>query len=552
MSEPQSQSADRHVGRLAIAALVCLILLSAFIGTRRLSHSLDSDEFFHTLAARSLVQNGTLQLAPYVEREYTRARFTTYFVALSYLVFGDNERAARMPSVLFTVLLVPLLFVVGRRLFRTSVGLWAGAIAVFLPTFIEQGRVCRMYPQARLFALLAAFLLFLVLDRVHAATMEGRPWSGTLRRLLSASGIATVLGALVTFALAYHLQPIALVLGVGIAAYAAYLVIAQFVQIGVRRTVCSPLFLIIVIGGVGAAAFALGTDLGWEMAMRPFTKMAAWASDAQTDPLMYHRQLRRQSELLYALLPVGVILALARGRRENAFPAIVFTVTLLLMTAFRWKQMRFLSVHMGTFVLVCAFGADVVARSLRRVVADWLPPRMAWAAVPLVVVGALGAWIAAGIPQNVPYSIHEPTYTYRAAFDYVKERRAKDEPVIARLERAALYYLGTDRDYPLYKLAPTKVSSPNWIPDSAATLSELRKVVPEAGAAWVVVEKENVTLVGTDLTLVDKEVRKLLQTLEPAYKSPDRTVFVYRLDTSVFDGFEAESSTEEGAGDAVP
>jgi 4-amino-4-deoxy-L-arabinose transferase-like glycosyltransferase len=531
MSTSPPAAEAKRISAFAVVLLVLLMGVSVYFTSRRLSHSLDSDELFHALAARTLLQEGNLALAPHLEREYTRARLTTYLVAASFWLFGESEVAARLPSVAFTVLFLPLIFLVGRSMFRTSLGLWAAGLAAFFPFFYVQARLCRMYPHARFFALLTFFLLFLVLDRLHRATREGRGWPDAFRWARSPRGALTVIAAAASLGLAFHFHIVTLVMGAGIGLYVVYLALLELRECGPKRALSSPIFVLLIVCTAAAAAFVFGTEYGYKTVTGPFTHLAGWTTEKDTRPLIYHRALREQGRLLYALFPMGAILALARGRRNGIYCALVFGVTLALMSfGFRWKQMRFLSVHLGVYLLLVALAADIAARSIRRALAEDLPARLQWAATPLVAAGVLGAWLFAGIPQLVPYAIHKPRYTQREAYRYVDEHRRPGDAVVARLERAALFYIGSDNSYPLYKLQTDEAKTQGWIPKEILTVDELQAVVERHGRAWVIAEKADVTIEHTHLRLIAGPMRELLQSLEPVYESPEQSVVVFRID----------------------
>jgi len=74
-------------------------------------------------------------------------------IHVSHQLFGETDFAYRYPSVLFGLLLVPLLFQFGRRLHGWQLGLLVAGLTAVNPTHIYYAREARMYT---LFVLLAA------------------------------------------------------------------------------------------------------------------------------------------------------------------------------------------------------------------------------------------------------------------------------------------------------------------------------------------------------------------------------------------------------------
>ena len=90
--------ASRLRGATIAAPLVvfAIALIARLIG---LHHTPYVDELNHVMAAHSLLERGTLELAPGGE-PYTRARLFTYLVAALFRVFGESLAVARMPAVM--------------------------------------------------------------------------------------------------------------------------------------------------------------------------------------------------------------------------------------------------------------------------------------------------------------------------------------------------------------------------------------------------------------------------------------------------------------------
>lgn len=113
------------------------------------------DEVYSSLAAKSILENG----APVMPsgQWYSRAILHTSIVAVSMLVLGVSEFAARLPSVFFGVLCIPLTYFFTRELFDKRVALLASFFIAFSTVEIAFSRQARMYQQLQFFYLLSLF-----------------------------------------------------------------------------------------------------------------------------------------------------------------------------------------------------------------------------------------------------------------------------------------------------------------------------------------------------------------------------------------------------------
>ncbi len=123
--------------------------------------------------------------------EYRRAFMHTLSVAASMRAFGENERAARLPSAVVGTASIPVLWILVRRRFGDAATLAAAAALALMPLHVAHSRSARFY---------AAFVLaYGIAAVIGSHALEKRSWPA-------------VLGALVAFAAAVELQILALTL----------------------------------------------------------------------------------------------------------------------------------------------------------------------------------------------------------------------------------------------------------------------------------------------------------------------------------------------------
>lgn len=116
-------------------------------------------ELYQSWAARNFLEGSgfTLPSGDF----YSRALVTNTFpTVLSFILFGYTEFAARLPSLLFSLASVVIIFLIGKELFDTDYGLISAAMLAFSFWSITWGTQARMYAHLQFFYLLAVLLFY--------------------------------------------------------------------------------------------------------------------------------------------------------------------------------------------------------------------------------------------------------------------------------------------------------------------------------------------------------------------------------------------------------
>jgi mannosyltransferase len=148
--------------------LVALLLMTFALRVYRLeAQSLWSDEGLSLYRARlTLGENlsNVIVVPPDIPTQDTNPQL--YFVALSVLraAAGESEYALRFVSVMAGVLLVPLLYVMGKRLFSARAGVLAAVLGTFSPFLIWYAQEARMYTLLAALSLASVYLLLCAID----------------------------------------------------------------------------------------------------------------------------------------------------------------------------------------------------------------------------------------------------------------------------------------------------------------------------------------------------------------------------------------------------
>ncbi len=142
-----------------IAGLIGLLAVGFWLRWRFvLTVSPDVDELTTIWAADRILQIGT----PWMPSDvlYTRGILNSYTIAGFALVGGLTTTVARMPSVLFGLLSIVLIWWIGWREWNARVGLVAAAGLVFLPEALQADGHARFYAQHVFFTLLTIWVTY--------------------------------------------------------------------------------------------------------------------------------------------------------------------------------------------------------------------------------------------------------------------------------------------------------------------------------------------------------------------------------------------------------
>lgn len=98
------------------------------------------------------------------------SELTWVFTSVALFFFEDDRYAMRVPSILWTILTIPLIHLVGRRMFRSpAVGLTAAVIYTFAPVGIAMSLFGRYFAQLQFFSLSSVWLFWETLQAEGSA-----------------------------------------------------------------------------------------------------------------------------------------------------------------------------------------------------------------------------------------------------------------------------------------------------------------------------------------------------------------------------------------------
>lgn len=323
------------------------------------------DEYYHVLAARSLVHNGTLYLYDGGE-PYTRARAFTYAVAACYRWFGESWASGRLPSLLCGGLLVMSVFAwLHRTVGRRAAWLGAGCL-LFAPHLIGFSSMVRFYTMHMLFVWLAWIC-------AYAFIVGGLSRVGRAAMLLAGTACALM---------AAHVQTTTSIAALSVGLWAGSLFVGYLLHSRSEQS-RKALLGVAVLCVVGFPVFILGLKLtgAWDHMALKLNTSRPWTEGTRNQFQYYHRFFSDTYPVMWAAFPLMAIVALAHRRRPAWFCLGLFGSAFVVHSLMPIKGERYLSYAWPCFFAVWAIGFDGmlawVGAKARDVVRDVFSERVA-------------------------------------------------------------------------------------------------------------------------------------------------------------------------------
>lgn len=145
--------------KISILFLIILTIYGFFLRIYHLGvPSFWMDEAISSNVAAALVKQGTPSFPSGII--YMRSILNTFFISLSFRIFEISEFSARLPSVIFGTLTIPLVYMIGEKLWNRKLALIAAFFITFSVIEITWSRQARMYQQLQFFYLASIYLFY--------------------------------------------------------------------------------------------------------------------------------------------------------------------------------------------------------------------------------------------------------------------------------------------------------------------------------------------------------------------------------------------------------
>lgn len=332
--------------RLAIPLLV--FLASSLLYLVNLDQAPASDELYHLLAARGLLEHGEPRIA---DGLYTRVFAYTWLIAQLFGWLGESVVVARLPSVFIMAALNTLLFAWLRR----EAGLIAAVLATGLfalsPFAVAIAQFARFYA-AQTFFFLAACIVVYELARQRPPTV----------RQLAGYGLP----ALAAFVVAIYLQPTTLF---GIAGLGLWLLtVVGLPWLADPRVPGRRKLQAIAIGlalGLAALGLVLATGMAEDL-WRRFRWTPGFLAPRADEFWFYHLFYLLYYPSLWPVIGLLCLPALAHSPRLAWFAMSIFATGFLLNSLAGPKSVRYLAYAQPFLFILFGLGLAALLPWVRR------------------------------------------------------------------------------------------------------------------------------------------------------------------------------------------
>jgi len=157
MNNLSPKYSDRRLQILLVG--LCVALFFFYLGSRALW---DVDEGMHSVSAKHVVESGDWVTPTYNGKPFLdKPMLFTWLVAVSFILLGFTELAARLPAAILGLVGVLITYQLGRRMFGARTGFLGGAILATSILYLVMSRTVVHDIALALFTTLALYLFYM-------------------------------------------------------------------------------------------------------------------------------------------------------------------------------------------------------------------------------------------------------------------------------------------------------------------------------------------------------------------------------------------------------
>ena len=453
------------------------------------------DEYLTVWAAQKIIEHGyPLLPSGFV---YLPGVLFSYLDALFIYLFGPIKEVTRLPSLLIGLLSIPLVYLLGKKMFSRGVGLLAAALLTFSPEAIVWSGRARMYALQQFTVVLALYCFYEGFiggddDRRCSARSSDRP------RYLFALFFIAALFSQTTTVLLFPPLLLAILVRRGWRWFFKPGVLGPLFLSGVGALITFALGLIAgPLTGAGERPF-LELSLGWGLKSGFFFGEFFWLLPYLPLTLLFLLGFVYSLLLLLPSSSKQLLRRVADFQSQNAalifcyvtFSGVVAEVFLLVGET--WRRPRYLFLLLPAYFLLAAGtlarGLSWLGRRLPRRGETWEVGLAAWLLITVIAGGyTLPAALAAAT---------QPEPAYDRAFGYVEQNWQEGDILVMILPAIGCVYLG-DCDYYANQVTYREhlmmvdgVPVDNWTGSKLIHLvGQLMHVLAENRRVWLVVDE---------------------------------------------------------------
>jgi len=347
---------------ISLILLALIIILGTFVRFHGLSKlGLAFEEPIHIYAAKGVIEKGEPVLPSGLN--YKRALLFTDTVALSFKLFGVNKFAARLPSVIFNIFSVILIYFVGSHFFDRKTGLIAALLMGIAPFEIVWARTCRMYSMYQFFYLCSVFSFYKGFEGKIAKELN----SGFVKKTVDASS-ASILSELdidwkwflfsgILFLVTIHLHPLGLSLGLSITVYVFVMACVTILDKGIRQSYKTKYFLFLLVIAIAGVVVLLIPGI-FDILKDRIEFAPEWTKGGTTSVFRYYLfMVSKEFVVVTVFCFLGAIQLLGQFSKPGFFLIIAIVVPLSFHSFFaKVQQYRYVYDIFPFILLISGYG----------------------------------------------------------------------------------------------------------------------------------------------------------------------------------------------------
>ena len=419
------QIVDRLTPRYTLIIIFALTVIGFYLRFYNLGYkSFWIDEAITSSAAIGLLEHGTPVLPSGID--YTRALLNTYLIALSFKIFGISEFSARIVSVVFGTLTIPLVYLLGKELENKRIAI----IAILLITFslfeILWARSARMYAQFQFFYLLTAYLFYMSLKK---------------------DDVKLFLLSFISFIFAWYSHRLSLCF---IPVAIIYLLLYKR-----KEFLKNKYFVYVSLGGLGLV-FVYIIRTGKTPLDYMHLEVPIWAQKT-----ILHYVVASNLFALMILMFIGIAISLILCKLNvhksmcNSYTLFNFFIPFIILILYPWKNLRYIYFIFPFLVILASRAIDFY------VIRNWgnndnaITQKMSrefkvknelvkniQTAITVILILLLFIQVSSDFYSVSQGSCDFSTENWKKAGGFVKEHLNKDDRIAATVSLIALYYIG--------------------------------------------------------------------------------------------------------------
>ncbi|MFQ5601689.1 MAG: ArnT family glycosyltransferase [bacterium] len=461
----ENQSKTKLKNRLIVIWLLGCLAVGGFLRLYNLGGpSVWVDELNHFYAGKSLLENGTPAL-PSGEL-YSRALLYSKMVAYSFKLFEINEFSLRLPSALFGLLCILLVYFVARRFFGTTPALLSALFTAISPFAIGWSRISRMYTLFQFLFVLALVSFYLGFEAKNSQAFAR--WQETLLNQIRLSKLRSFLvnwrlnlfWLLLSFMLlliSYFVHQLTALFFAGLVFYC----VIQFLQFwrehGLKAAVKTKYFLVMTGFAFAMLAAVLVIPDFISFLNYALLYLPKWANmpKFQDRKLFLDFIFDEHNFPMGVLFIIGAYQIFSRRHGFGMYSLSVFISCLFLFTfVFSYRHLQYIYSVYPILIMTSAFAfSNIIKLELPGIKARWFPKsRWQMVAIKGLVVGLFLAWLpltpALRLTKSIPFNdaggFNGAIYLteLRQACDFVQQRMQEEDVLISPNALGTQFYLG--------------------------------------------------------------------------------------------------------------